>query len=322
MRAACCSRRRCAASSITGPMSVASSPGSPIRARAWRRPASRARAARCRPAGTGRAAPSSAGRPSGTPNSSTSATTCSGSAEESTSIAFWPPVSAISGTIGPSLAASARLIAQAVVGRAGERDAGDARDRDQRAPRPPAPPGSRIRASSGTPARCSSATALAAISGVCGAGLASTALPTASAAAICPVKIASGKFQGLIATNTPRPCRARRLLSPVGPGSSRGAAPAPAPRSRSSAGSRPPRAPRRPHRAGSCRPRARTRRSARPRSPRTDRRRAAGRPRARPTACAPSRRKPRLRPPDGRRDRLRRRPRSRCRPRSRDRPDR
>ena len=32
---------------------------------------------------------------------STSATTCSGSADESTIIAFCPPVSAISGTIGP-----------------------------------------------------------------------------------------------------------------------------------------------------------------------------------------------------------------------------
>jgi hypothetical protein len=36
----------------------------------------------------------------------------------------------------------------------------------------------------------------AAISGVCSAGFASTLLPAASAAAICPVKIASGKFQG------------------------------------------------------------------------------------------------------------------------------
>jgi hypothetical protein len=39
----------------------------------------------------------------------------------------------------------------------------------------------------------------AAISGVCSAGLASTALPAISAAAIWPVKMASGKFHGLIA---------------------------------------------------------------------------------------------------------------------------
>ncbi len=41
----------------------------------------------------------------------TSSVTCSGSAVASTIIALMPPVSAISGTIGPPLAASARLIA-------------------------------------------------------------------------------------------------------------------------------------------------------------------------------------------------------------------
>ncbi len=35
---------------------------------------------------------------------------------------------------------------------------------------------------------------------------------------ICPVKIASGKFQGLMHTNTPRPCSESMLRSPVGPG--------------------------------------------------------------------------------------------------------
>ena len=43
----------------------------------------------------------------------------------------------------------------------------------------------------------------AAVSGVCSAGLASTALPAASAAATCPVKMASGKFQGLMASTVP-----------------------------------------------------------------------------------------------------------------------
>jgi hypothetical protein len=38
--------------------------------------------------------------------------------------------------------------------------------------------------------------AAVAVSGVCSAGLAMTALPAASAAAIWPVKIASGKFHG------------------------------------------------------------------------------------------------------------------------------
>ena len=44
----------------------------------------------------------------------TSRVTCSGSAELSTIIAFWPPVSAINGMIGPSRSASVRLIARAV----------------------------------------------------------------------------------------------------------------------------------------------------------------------------------------------------------------
>ena len=44
----------------------------------------------------------------------TSATTCSPKAEESTIMAFWPPVSAISGTMAPGRAARAWLIARAV----------------------------------------------------------------------------------------------------------------------------------------------------------------------------------------------------------------
>ena len=62
----------------------------------------------------------------------TSSVTCSGSAVASTIMALMPPVSAISGTIGPSLAASARLIALRDLGRAGEGDAGDARIGDER----------------------------------------------------------------------------------------------------------------------------------------------------------------------------------------------
>ena len=41
--------------------------------------------------------------------------------------------------------------------------------------------------------------------GVCSAGFAATVLPAASAAATCPTKIDSGKFHGLMQTNTPRP---------------------------------------------------------------------------------------------------------------------
>jgi hypothetical protein len=66
-------------------------------------------------------------------------------------------------------------------------------------------------------------TASAATPGVCSAGLASTVLPVASAAATCPMKIASGKFHGLMQTQTPRPPRCNSLLSPVGPGRATGA---------------------------------------------------------------------------------------------------
>ena len=60
---------------------------------------------------------------------------------------------------------------------------------------------------------------MAATSGVCSAGLATTQFPATSAAAIWPMKIASGKFQGEMQIKTPRPCRRRTLASPVGPGS-------------------------------------------------------------------------------------------------------
>ena len=62
------------------------------------------------------------------------------------------------------------------------------------------------------------------MSGVCSAGLAMTALPAASAALTCPVKMASGKFHGLMQTKTPRPCSATSLRSPVGPGMARACA--------------------------------------------------------------------------------------------------
>ncbi len=53
--------------------------------------------------------------------------------------------------------------------------------------------------------------------GVCSAGLASTGLPAASAAAIWPVKMASGKFHGAMAANGPRARSSMVLVSPVGP---------------------------------------------------------------------------------------------------------
>ena len=96
--------------------------------------------------------------------------------------------------------------------------------------------------------------ALRATAGVCSAGLAATALPATSAATTWPAKIASGKFHGLMQTNTPRPCRCSSLLSPVGPGSVLRLQALPRPGRRSSGRSRPPRALRRRSRRASCAP--------------------------------------------------------------------
>ena len=74
------------------------------------------------------------------------------------------------------------------------------------------------------PASWHSLTASAAISGVCSAGLAIAVLPAATAAEAMPVKIASGKFHGLIVANTPLPFSRSQFCSPVGPGSGWGAA--------------------------------------------------------------------------------------------------
>ena len=61
-------------------------------------------------------------------------------------------------------------------------------------------------ASAGMPAPCSIRTASAPMMGVCGAGFAMTVLPAAKAAETCPRKMASGKFQGAMHRNGPRPC--------------------------------------------------------------------------------------------------------------------
>ncbi len=81
---------------------------------------------------------------------------------------------------------------------------------------PTAPsPGSSCSAVAGTPALRSRSTAMVAISGVCSAGLASTALPAAKAAAICPVKIARGKIPRADAGKHPAR-RGRQRLGPIG----------------------------------------------------------------------------------------------------------
>ncbi len=83
-------------------------------------------------------------------------------------------------------------------------------------------PGTNCSTASGTPASCNSFTAAWPISTVWSAGLAITALPAASAAATWPVNMASGKFHGLMQTNTPRPCKDNWFDSPVGPVSASG----------------------------------------------------------------------------------------------------
>ncbi len=196
------SRPRCASASITGPMSMRTSAGLPTRSSssAPRSIASVWSAMSCCRHSTRSAeqrwpAESKA-------DATTSATTCSGSAVESTIIAFWPPVSAISGTLPPRCA-SVRLMRPATSVEPVNITPRTRASATSAAPTVSPRPGSSCSTSAGMPARCSSATARAAISGVCSAGLASTGLPAASAAATWPLKIASGKFHGLMHSTGP-----------------------------------------------------------------------------------------------------------------------
>ena len=134
----------------------------------------------------------------------TSSVTCSGSAVASTIIGLMPPVSAISGTIAASLPASVRLIARATSVEPVKATPATLASATSAAPTLPSP-GTSCSAPGGTPASCRMRTAAAAISGVCSAGFATTALPATSAALTWPRKIASGKFHGLMQTKTPRP---------------------------------------------------------------------------------------------------------------------
>ncbi len=147
----------------------------------------------------------------------TSSATCSGSAVASAIMALMPPVSAISGTIGPSLAASVRLIRRATSVEPVKTTPAMSACAVSTAPMRPSPV-TRCSALLGMPASCSRATASRAMRGVCSAGFAITLLPAISAAVTWPRKIASGKFHGEIATKAPRPRIASALLSPVGPG--------------------------------------------------------------------------------------------------------
>ncbi len=112
----------------------------------------------------------------------TSRVTCSGSAELSTIIAFWPPVSAMNGMIGPSRSASVRLIMRAVSVEPVKTTPASSGCAVSVPPTTLPAPGASWTTSLGMPAWCISSTASAPISGVCPAGLAMTALPAASGA--------------------------------------------------------------------------------------------------------------------------------------------
>ena len=153
----------------------------------------------------------------------TASTTCSGSAVLSTSMALIPPVSAMSGTMGPSLAANARLMVRATGVEPVNTTPAIPGSATRAAPTVSPGPCNSCTAPVGTPAACKRRTASSATAGVCSAGLARTVLPVASAAATCPMKMASGKFHGLMQTQTPRAVSRSSLVSPVGPGRATGA---------------------------------------------------------------------------------------------------
>ena len=113
----------------------------------------------------------------------TASTTCSGKADESTTMALMPPVSAIRGTMAPSLAAKARLMILATWVEPVNTTPATPGCATSAAPTVSPAPCINCKASAGTPAACISWTATWATPGVCSAGLASTVLPVASAAA-------------------------------------------------------------------------------------------------------------------------------------------
>ena len=151
-----------------------------------------------------------------------SRTTCSDKAVESTIMAFKPPVSAISGTNGRASSASKLRAMAFAVGTEPVNTTPEMRTSAVKAAPTSPPPVTSWSTSSGTPASCASATAYCPIAGVCGAGFATTVLPVTNAAATCPKNMASGKFHGAMATQTPLPSCRRILRSPVGPGNSTG----------------------------------------------------------------------------------------------------
>ena len=133
-----------------------------------------------------------------------SRTACSGRAVESTIIALSPPVSATSAASGARCSAMARSMRLAVPVEPVKQTPSMRGSVTRAAPTVAPLPGRSCTAPCGMPASCMSRTARAAMSGVCSAGFAITALPAASAPKIWPEKIASGKFQGEMQAMAPR----------------------------------------------------------------------------------------------------------------------
>ena len=152
----------------------------------------------------------------------TSRITCSGSALESAIMALRPPVSAMNGTMAPRRVGQRPLDGPARGVGAGEGDARHARVLDERGADGAGAGQQMQHARAARPPRAAAVTARKATIGVCSAGLASTGLPAASAAATWPVKMASGKFHGEMQANGPRPRSSSVLVSPVGPASATG----------------------------------------------------------------------------------------------------
>ena len=67
-------------------------------------------------------------------------------------------------------------------------------------------PVSTLKTPAGKPASSASTASASAVSGVCSAGLTTTVQPAASAGATLRVIMASGKFHGVIAAQTPIAC--------------------------------------------------------------------------------------------------------------------
>ena len=108
------------------------------------------------PAAAARAPPSSAGRRCRTPIRQRRSTTCSGNAELSTNITFWPPVSAISAASAASRAASCRLMSCATSVEPVNATPATRGSASSARPSVAPSPGSSDSTSRGTPASCSS----------------------------------------------------------------------------------------------------------------------------------------------------------------------